>query len=474
MEMARRSVEPVQRQRVLVFRAVLAVLVLTFAAAGLALRAAPPALAGSSPDASSLSAMSTPAPGSTGPVVSATLVCPPVMPSVEFSSATSSALTFRYQFICQKPLTVSLFRDAEGLDLVARQVTPDGVTSGTLTFTGLPSSSSFYYTFGDPNPWTGSGPKGPVKTLGPTITCQPVMPSVTFSSATSTSLTFRYQFLCGKPVTVTLYRDAEATDPVARRVTPDGTAAGTLTFTDLTPASTFWFVYGTPEPWSGSGPKGPVKTLDPTATWTCQPVLGTAWPSTTTHTTIAFGYTVPLPDGCVQPGPGRGAMTISLFADKAATSQAVASLTTPAGSRSGTLTFENLTPDTPYYYQFSLQDPAYTSPVAGPVRTRVEPPTSRCQATMTVLAKWNSGYVASVKVTSTGTADIAWKVSWSWAGEEKVDAVDNAVLGGTAVKPELTGKSWNEVLAPAASTEAILRGSGHLPAVVPTLTCAAR
>ena len=199
---------------------------------------------------------------------------------------------------------------------------------------------------------------------------------------------------------------------------------------------------------------------------------------------------------------GNEPLAVLLFGDSAGRNR-VGLQVTPWGDDSGTLTFTGLSPATDYYFSYADADRYWEGPGPfGPVTTlpegsvpsetalpsptvtegprptasQVPQPTvgespARCRATFTVLSRWNGGYLASVKITSTGTAPALWKVSWTWTGDETVTGVSNAVLGGTAAQPRLTGVPWNEILAPGASAEVFVQGSGSPDVITPVLGC---
>jgi Cellulose binding domain len=476
-----------RRERARGVRPLPALVVLLLAAAGLIFSSALNAAAAAKPAANPAAA--TPTGASTPTSTGAT--CPPVVPTAAFQSATTNSLTFSYQWVCNTTLTIALTNDPEGRSVVTSAPTRIGVQNGTLTFHDLPPNRTYYwsYTVADPS-FTRTG-LGPVSTLDgestPTASCIAVLPEAQFDSATTSSISFWYYWACGSTrITLSLTNDAAGKDVVATRTSPLGQTSGLITFTGLPPGTSYY--------WSrfvntfGGVGRGPVSTLRadssptvtasvsptsprPTGTFTCPPVLGWSSLADATTTSLTFSYSVPLPNGCVDPGPGHGAYTLSLFSDAGGTAL-VKKLVTPAGSTGGTLTFTGLDPGTTYWYTYSSADPRYDGPVQGPVSTVGTVQPSPCTAVMSVLSSWDDGFVTSVQITNRDPSrSLAWKVSWTWGGGQTLVDAYSATVGGTPQSPQLTGASWNRTLAPGSSTSVVVRGQGRVGSTLPALGC---
>ena len=95
-----------------------------------------------------------------------------------------------------------------------------------------------------------------------------------------------------------------------------------------------------------------------------------------------------------------------------------------------------------------------------------------CQATYAVSNQWDSGFTANVTVANTGTsATTGWKVTWTWAGNQQVSNVWNAVESHSGQAETVTNAGYNGTIAPGGSTSFGFQAgySGSNPP--PTLTC---
>lgn len=84
---------------------------------------------------------------------------------------------------------------------------------------------------------------------------------------------------------------------------------------------------------------------------------------------------------------------------------------------------------------------------------------------------WGSGFVASIKITNTGSTPInTWNVGWSYSGTTKVTNLWNGVLtGGNPYN--VTPLDWNKTIQPGQSVEFGFQGTKpNGAAVIPTIT----
>ena len=120
----------------------------------------------------------------------------------------------------------------------------------------------------------------------------------------------------------------------------------------------------------------------------------------------------------------------------------------------GTVTFSDLDPSTLYLYAygrtFTNPDSSVGEVVRGPVRTLAEgaTPAPTCEASMTKLARWGTGFTASMVVRNVTEEPITWQATWNWPGTERLERVYNAVYAGSPYSPFVTGAAWNRRLAP--------------------------
>jgi hypothetical protein len=200
---------------------------------------------------------------------------------------------------------------------------------------------------------------------------------------------------------------------------------------------------------SGVAPSGPPMTCPPVL-----PVSGAA--SAVTPSSVTIGYSIFLGPPCGYDPP----VTVTLFASQGDAQQWVG----PVGEavsgpeRSGQMTISGLAPGTVYWFRFSAdgrRDPY----VFGSVRT-APVPVPVCVATAHVDSAWGGGFVATVAVRNVGSEVLgSWHVRWS--GDERIEAVWNAVEQGDAV---VGNASYNGTLAVGASTTfGMLVASGGPP-----------
>lgn len=99
--------------------------------------------------------------------------------------------------------------------------------------------------------------------------------------------------------------------------------------------------------------------------------------------------------------------------------------------------------------------------------------TPACTASYTVSSDWGGGFNAEVKVANTGTVALkSWKVTWTWAGAQKITSLWNAGYTQSGATVTAVNAAHNGTVAPASSATF---GFGATPggATTPTLTCTA-
>jgi len=195
----------------------------------------------------------------------------------------------------------------------------------------------------------------------------------------------------------------------------------------------------------GASPGTAAPTTAPTPGLTCPPVLpisGSA--SAVTPTSVTIRYSIFLAPPCGYDPP----VTVTLFASRDNAQQWLDPVAEAVSGpeRSGDVTLDGLTPGTEYWLRFTAgghRDP-YVFPS---VRTA---PLHPCTATVRIDSAWGGGFVATVTVRNTGDEALdGWRVSWSWAGDEHVQSLWNAVAQGPATAGNA---SYNATVAPGAST----------------------
>jgi cellulose 1,4-beta-cellobiosidase len=83
---------------------------------------------------------------------------------------------------------------------------------------------------------------------------------------------------------------------------------------------------------------------------------------------------------------------------------------------------------------------ATTSPISGD---------RSCTATYQVSNDWGTGFTANITVTNTGTTAItAWKVTWTWPGNQQIMSIWNAASQPSGQTETATSLSYNSALAP--------------------------
>lgn len=146
------------------------------------------------------------------------------------------------------------------------------------------------------------------------------------------------------------------------------------------------------------------------------------------------------------------------------------------GTSTGTsYTDSGLTAGTSYSYSVRARDAAGNTSAASasvPATTAgASGNNGGCTAAYTVSGDWGNGFGVDVTVTNTGTASAtAWKVSWTWAGSQKVTNMWNAAYTQTGSAVSVTSTAYNGSLAPGAHTSFGFQGTPGSGGV-PTVTC---
>ncbi|MEJ3746841.1 cellulose binding domain-containing protein [Actinomycetes bacterium KLBMP 9797] len=212
----------------------------------------------------------------------------------------------------------------------------------------------------------------------------------------------------------------------------------------------------------------PSPTPTPRPTLTCPPVLPvTGGVSAVDATSATISYAIYLSPPCGYNPP----VTVTLFASREDAQQwrnpVAEAVSGP--ERSGTVTVDGLTPDTAYWFRFSLDgrpDPY----VLGSVRTAAQPV---CAATAVIDHGWSGGFVATVTVRNVGNEALdGWRVAWRWSGDQRIQAAWNATVEGSGADVTVRNASHNGTLAPSASTTFGMLVSGSVPPGGIAPTCA--
>ncbi|WP_405433421.1 cellulose binding domain-containing protein [Micromonospora sp. NBC_00617] len=193
----------------------------------------------------------------------------------------------------------------------------------------------------------------------------------------------------------------------------------------------------------------PTPTLSPSPTPTCPPALplGVSVTAVTT-TSVTLSYSILFRPPCGYDPP----MTVSLFASRedAQQWQAPVAQAVTGPERNGTVTIDQLTPDTEYWYRFSDAEGRRDPYLIGPARTA---PLVACRATATIDSRWGTGFVATVTVRSTGTQALdGWRVSWRWTGDERIQTVWRGVAETAGADVTVRNAPYNGTLAPGGAT----------------------
>lgn len=218
---------------------------------------------------------------------------------------------------------------------------------------------------------------------------------------------------------------------------------------------------------AGAAPAPASTAPAPTPTLACPPVLPlSATTSAVTATSVTVTYAMFLSPPCGYDPP----VTVTVFTSRADAQQWLGPVTEVVSGpeRSGQITVGGLTPDTEYWLRFSAggRRDAYLSPA---VRTAAVP---ACAATVHIDSRWDSGYVATVTVRNVGAEALnGWRVSWRWAGDERIQALWNASAQGGTEGVTVGNTSYNATVAPGGSTTfGMVVAAGGAPATI-TAAC---
>lgn len=241
-----------------------------------------------------------------------------------------------------------------------------------------------------------------------------------------------------------------------------------LTTIALTTATTFWAAT------TGVAQAAPAPTASvtavptPTPTPACPPALpigGRVSAATTTSLTIAYFIVMGPPCGYRPP------ITVGLFAsreDAYAWRNPVAEAVS-GPEQNGSVTFDRLTPDTEYWYGFRDSDGRWEPYFGGSGRTA---PLASCRATATIDSRWGTGFVATVTVRNVDTQPLdQWRVSWRWAGDERIQAVWGGVVDPAGADVVVRNAPYNGTLAPDGVTTFGLLVTSSAPPAGLTLAC---
>ncbi|MFI7593487.1 cellulose binding domain-containing protein [Micromonospora sp. NPDC049359] len=239
-----------------------------------------------------------------------------------------------------------------------------------------------------------------------------------------------------------------------------------LTTIALTTATTGWAAT------TGVAQAAPTPTASVTAAPTPTPVCPPALPiggrvSAATTTSLTVVYFIALSPPCGYRPP----ITVGLFAsreDAYAWRNPVAELV--SAERDGTVTFDRLTPDTEYWFGFRDSESRWEPYYGGSGRTAA---LTSCRATATIDSRWGTGFVATVTVRNVGPQPLdQWRVSWRWAGDERIQAVWGGVVDPAGADVVVRNAPYNGTLAPDGVTTFGLLATASAPPAGLTLTCA--
>ncbi|MEU1366604.1 cellulase family glycosylhydrolase [Streptomyces sp. NPDC005803] len=187
------------------------------------------------------------------------------------------------------------------------------------------------------------------------------------------------------------------------------------------------------------------------------------------------------PAGLTVTGVTSGSVSLSWTAatdDTGVTGYDIYRGSTKVGSASGTTyTDSGLTAGTAYTYTVRARDGAgnvSASSAPAQATTSGSGGSAGCTATYTVSGDWGNGFGADVTVTNTSAAAAtSWRVTWTWAGSQKVTNMWNATYTQTGSAVSVTSTAYNGGLAAGAHTSFGFQGtpgSGGVPTVSCTLS----
>jgi chitodextrinase len=152
---------------------------------------------------------------------------------------------------------------------------------------------------------------------------------------------------------------------------------------------------------------------------------------------------------------------------------------TKVGLTTGTsYTDSGLTAATTYSYTVTAQDPAGDTSAASTalsVTTAAAAPGGSCTVVYSVSSDWGTGFNGNVTITNNGTtATKTWQVTWTWPGNQTITNMWNAGYTQTGASVTANDLSYDNAIAPGASTSfgfgATYSGANTAPKVTVTST----
>ncbi len=327
-------------------------------------------------------------------------------------------------------------------------------TTATTTLTGLSAGTAYTYNVkardaagnvsAASSSVTFTTTEIPADTTAPTVPGTPVASSVTSTGAT---LTWTASTDAGSGLAAyDVYRVQGTTSTLVASPTTT-----TTTLTGLTPATAYTYVVRARDAAgnvSAASSAVTFSTLEIPADTTAPTVPGTPTASgiTTTGATLTWAAST---------DAGSGVAKYEVLRVSGSTQTLVASPTTTSVALTG------LTADTSYSYVVRAVDAAGNTSAASSAvtfRTLGSTPTQTCTVVYTPNS-WNTGFTASLKITNTGTSALTWALAFDLTAGQKVSNGWSATWTQTGTSVTATGLSWNQTLAPGASTEIGFQGT---------------
>jgi mannan endo-1,4-beta-mannosidase len=115
-------------------------------------------------------------------------------------------------------------------------------------------------------------------------------------------------------------------------------------------------------------------------------------------------------------------------------------------------------------------DPTTTTPSEEP--TTGGPAEGDCEATISVVSEWSSGWQGKVDITASEGAVDGWRLTWTWAGATRITSSWNADLTASGANVTAEDVGWNAAVASGQSRE-VFGFVASSPTGTPTVTCEA-